>query len=189
MSMIYYVVASRLLCVVKTRRPGHPCRHMSRSAEVGNTFGFGPVAHIFGPKLVDLATNLVSFPGARGSEKKMKFRQAWSEYEGDSGSSMYPKGDLDRKRATKKNTCFARKSHMFFCDREKLWSRACQKWLKNLAFFKHNFKNYWKSLRFLVFHEIFNSGRAGYFVPGGGGNMHAKPGRARQVPPEMAMNV
>ena len=67
------MVASRLLCVVKTRRPGHPCRHMSRSAEVGNTFGFGPVAHIFGPKLVDLATNLFSFPGARGSEKKWNF--------------------------------------------------------------------------------------------------------------------
>ena len=31
-----------------------------------------------------------------------------------------PKGDLDRKRATKKNSGFARKSHMFFCDREKL---------------------------------------------------------------------
>ena len=113
------MVASRLLCVVKPRRPGHPCRHMARRAEVGNTFGFGPVAHIFGPKLVDLATNLFSFPGARGSEKKMKFRQAWSEYEGDSGSSMYPKGDLDRKQPTKKIMRFIGKSHMFFWKRQK----------------------------------------------------------------------
>ena len=34
-------------------------------------------------------------------------------------ASQNPKGDLDRKRATKKIMRFARKCHMFFCDRDK----------------------------------------------------------------------
>ena len=39
------------------------------------------------------------------------------------------------------------------------------------------------------FTKWFNSGGAGYLVSGGGGNKRDKPGRARQVPPEMDMNL
>ena len=104
-------------------------------------------------------------------------------------ASQNPKGDLDRKRATKKS-CVLLGKVICFCAMEKNGDPG-------------HVKNDWKTLRFstiisktienhcvfLVFSKVFNSGRAGYLVPGGGGNVHAKPGRAREVPPEMAMNV
>ena len=101
--------------------------------------------------------------GHGAAKKKNKFRQAWSEYEGASGSSMYPKGDLDRKQPTKKIMRFIRKSHMFSGRDKNGDSKHIRNVEKTMCFSTIISKTIEKPCVFFFFDEIIQFGRGWLF--------------------------